>query len=398
MSWKKVLKTELKVLPRRRDRLHEGNRFGHGRNLAALALVTRQLRALVEAKANLCEGLEALSANAPRRSLERVFHGLANDLTCGLSVAAAMRRRGFFPRYYCDLVQAAEASGTLGKVLADLSDDLSNQRSILDEARGWMAYLGAVLAIQMSIVIFFLIKVEPVFTDMLQEFQQEAQEGAATSIARDPLLALVPNGFHWATGSSTHLALYWWVWVDAALSLVVLFFGARYVLQNVPAAAAAVGWALCRTPYLRALVVKRDLARVSLVLERLLGAGVPLASALEDAADIDINPIYAAALERLARRSFEGESLSGAVARESAAMFPAAFRGCVSIGETDGLLPDALGKIGRHYFAEARSCARVLSQVVFPLGLALPALVVFVVNTSFFSQYVSMIQIMLDEL
>jgi type IV pilus assembly protein PilC len=352
------------------------------RRLPALTLVTKQLAALISANVDLCEGLDALSRNAPRRSLQRLYHALANDLTSGLTLSAAIRRRPrFFPGYYADLVRAGETSGTLGKVLSELSAHLGEQKSVNVTIKGWFTYIGVVFAGQAAIVAFVLVKVLPVFEELFSQFGNE-----------------LPRRFLFLTAIRHVFFRFWWVGLDAVLSVLLVFFLMRYLLRQRGAFAASVGWVVSRIPILRILVVKWDLAQFSLVLEQLLAAGVPLDTALEDAAAIDVSPMYALAMHRLARRVFEGESLHAAMERESRWLFPASFRGFVSMGESNGLLPEALGKVGRFYLQEVVTCQRVLSDVLSPLALALPAAVVLLLNTSFFLAYTAMIQVLLNEM
>ncbi len=389
MIWRKILQTDLGDALRRRTQpaspgAWRGPRdFMIDRRHRDLMVVTKQLEGFVGANVDLVGALEAVAAGATRRRLERLYHALANDLTIGSSLAGAMRKRSrFFPRYYCDLVEAGENTGTLERTFAELSDYLESRKTTPGESvAGWLTYVLAVLMIQAAIAAFILIKVFPILYEIGEDF------GGSRPVEVSFVIAL-----------GDFVQSYWWVLLDGLFSAVVIWLFVRHLLRARGLFDEAVGWIVSGIPALRALLAKRDLAHISLVLERLLGGGVPLATALEDAAALDINPVYARVLRGLARRIFEGETLHNAMEQESHKLLPASFRGLVSIGERSGLLPEAFGRIGRLYQREAIKTRRVLTQGLMPLCLAVPVSVTLLVALTWFATYAALMDAFLAQI
>ena len=387
MNWRTAMRTDLGALARGgREPVRRGGwpgprAFLPGRRHCDLALLTKHLESLVGANVDLVGGLDALARNAPRR-LARLYHVLSNDMACGASLAGAMRTRsGFFPRYYCDLVESGESTGALKETFTGLNDYLENRRGGRDTVSGWSAYLVFLLLVQGLLVTFLALKVFPVFMEINDEFGFEG-----------------PGSIHLVNLIGNFLFRYWWVVLDAAISAVVVVLVVRYLLRSRGLFDDAAGWLVAHAPFLNVLLVKHDLAHVSLALERLLAGGVPLDRALEDAATLDVNPVYARVLKRLSRRVFEGDTLRDAMARESRSMLPASFRGLISIGERSGLLAEAFGRLGRLYSQEAAKTRRVLAQGLMPLFLALPASVVLLITYWFFAVYGGLLDGMLGQL
>jgi len=393
MVWRKVLKTDLGNALRGgkpaavTDRWR-GPRYvpmfvpGRFRWQQDLMLVTRQLGGFVGANVDLVRGLEALVSGAPKRRLKRLYRTLAHDLAGGESLAAAMRKRSrFFPRYYCDLVQAGEDAGTLESTFAELNDELGRKGAARATVTGWLAYVLVLLAIQVFVASFLLIRVFPVWSEMFGDFGYSLPGPARVLIS---LADTIHRG--WPTGCMAIAAL------GIALAVVRRLLRARGRFDEI------VGRLFTLIPPLRVLVVKRDLAHASLVLEKLLAAGVPLDRALEDAAALDLNPVYARLLTRLGKGVSAGTSLDEAMRRESRLLLPASFRALVSIGEHSGLLPEAFGRVGRFYQREVVKVRRVLARALMPLSLAVPAGVVLLVSLSWFVTYGSLVDILLDQM
>lgn len=396
MDWRTLLKIDLGALLRGRgeDEVPDGWRGPRyvlkggpwyarlSRRDKDLLMITNQLAAFVRANVDLVGGLESLIPSAPRRRLKQLYLALVIDLSTGFPVAGSMRKRSrFFPPYYCDLVQAGEDTGTLAESLAQLAAHLEEKKTTHGTVTGWLTYVLLLLALQSLVVSFVLVKVFPVFDDILAEF----------SYGRTGGLRFLGNLVDFLDSR--------WYFIVVDLGLIV---AAVYVVHRLFRARGYfdyfVGRVVTGVPGLRVLVFKRDLAHVSLVLEKLLGAGVPIDRAFEDAAALDINPVYRRALRRLARRVAEGKTLHDAMEREDRRLFPATFHGTVSIGESSGLLPDAFGRIGRLYQREVVKVRRVAVRALMPLCLALPAAVVLVITAAGFEFNTILIEIILAEM
>jgi type II secretory pathway component PulF len=134
-------------------------------------------------------------------------------------------------------------------------------------------------------------------------------------------------------------------------------------------------------PFLRGVLIRRDLAHLSAVLGRLLMAGAPLDRALESSALLDVNPRYKQSLMRVQGKVLQGHSLHEALDFERAVL-PPSFVGLLALGEAGGRLPETLMQVAGLYRREALRSARVLLDLAAPLPVCGIGLFVFWVYSS----------------
>ncbi|MDQ1256991.1 MAG: type pilus assembly protein PilC [Candidatus Hydrogenedentes bacterium] len=354
-----------------------------GRKHEDLILVSKQLAGLVRANVDLVECMDGLSRGGGRRRLRALYGALASDLSADGSLSGAMRLRpGFFPAYYCDLVQAGEEAGQLEPALLGLCDYLESAKTTFQRVAGLLAYISVMLAIQCTIGAFILAKVVPVAAEIFTEF---GMPGA-------PIMS-------WLVNVGDFIAEYWLFFLSDAAVVLLLLLAIPWLIHSRGLFTDIVSGAMAHVPLLRGLAIKGDLSHIALLLERYLDACVPLDEALERVAEADLTPMYRRLLRRLARRVEAGDSLREAMdAERRRHLLPEAFRGTVSVGESAGLLPAAFGRIGRLYRRDLMKTQRVLAEVMTPVGLAIPACITFLFATSWFQMYGKMVEIFLSEM
>jgi len=324
-----------------------------------LIAVTRQLNAIVRSNAPIVGGLEAAALDAPTNGLESIFVAMQHDISSGLSIAEAMRKRPrFFPRFYTDMVKVGEDTGRLDETLSQLTESVLRTSTFHNTISIYMLYVGAVFLTQCLITFFLLIKVLPMFAGTLADFEQEPPA---------PFLALNVFGNYLVS----------WRWLPILIAVCVAIVVWRLLPLRRGFLSAGLGRMLIWIPLLRTILVKGNLARVAFALEKLLEARVPLTDALEDAASIEVNTLYRATLLRIKSRVHDGETLDSAMEKEPS--IPASFRGIVSIGESSGLLPEAFGRVAHLYEREAAKVSKILLDVLAPIGVvAIGCLTLFV--------------------
>lgn len=336
--------------------------------------VAAQLEALVRNNCSLTVGLMAAEADAPDRAIRRVLYDLNDDLRAGLTLSEAMARQPhFFPKHHSDLIAVGAKTGKLGECLGTIADEQTYAMSVADTLRGHAAYLATVFTIQICILIFYALKINPVFVEILSELDVTLPGPAAFFV---DLPELVYQG--WGLGVMALLfALVMGLLIFNALRLIPLFraFLARLIIP---------------IPFLGNLLVKRNLARIAKVLEHLTDAGVPLDSALEDAAAIDVNPAFSGALKRARKRVVQGDTLASALNHERYVL-PASFRRMVTVGENAGLLPDSFAKLSDFYKNEVVKKQKILIDMTAPLFILVLGAISLSAGLAFFSAYLSMV-------
>jgi len=348
-------------------------------------------------------GIAALSivpgivVRARNGRLEAVFLTLRDDLAKGKPLSEAVRRlRCMFPQFYADLIKAGEDSGRLGECLEQLARETVHAFSLGRMLRGHLAYLGVVFLIQMQITAFIYVKCMPVFRDILNEFGQGAPSLVLTI---EGILDWFYYTFIKASGvgpvSKTTFMQFILSPMVVQITVLALFISAVVYLGRRRRIFSTRGLAVVFLfiPWLRGLVIQRNLAVISMVLEKLLNAGVPMDQALESTAHAELNPLYRRIVEGVRGRVLQGESLSEAWQAENrwVARLPGAFLGLMNIGEHSGLLPEALKRLGEFYQRNAERRTRVLADALLPFGVLCLGFITLAVELSVFASLVGII-------
>jgi len=324
-----------------------------------LIVVTDQLARIAACNAPLVPAIDAIMEDAPRWRVWRVLFNLRVTLAQGASLSDAMRAQPrFFPRWYIDLVQAGENTGSLYPVLAGLSSNLSESSRVRSSLRRGLGYLAALFVFSCLMMTFMAIKIFPVFAEILTDFGIGSEVSLLNAFKWClDFLVLLYAGSTWGIRHFILLPLF-----------IALAVGVVKITRRTTWGALAWGHLALAIPFLRGLVAQSNLAHVARVLEKLLGAGYPVDEALESAAGSDINPVFGVSLRRMRERVRQGETLSDAAERETWAL-PASFRGLVSLGESSGRLPEALDRIAHLYQQRVLKVVHMLLSVLFPIGV-----------------------------
>jgi general secretion pathway protein F len=315
------------LLPSSVDRVSGGVAGPWARGLPAseLALLTRQLSALLASGLTMEQSLTALIEEAARPLLRETLAGVKSEIASGASLSAAMAGYGrSFPEYYRALVHGGEESGALPTVLAHLADYLDASQALRQKTVLALLYPALVTVVAVAIVSGLLVYVVP---QVVQVFQQSRQS-----------LPLLTRGLILL---SDFLRVAWpylgAIAVGAALA-------ARWALGR-PALRMAWDGALLRAPWLGTLLRGADTARFAATLSVLLGGGVPLLAALASSARVMGNRAMRAAVETAATQVREGAGFARALAATGA--FPPLFVHLAASGELSGKLQQMLDRAAK---------------------------------------------------
>lgn len=384
MNWNEILKKDLGTILRggkaphqaydREEQHWPGPRYFRKRAwINDLLAIFSQLTAIVRCNAPMTAGLDAAKVDAPSPKLHAVLVALRDDIASGLSLSEAMARRPrFFPRYCADLVAAGERTGQLDSCLNQVSEHLLESRNYLNILAGYFAYLGGVLGVQVTLMIFLMTYVVPGFVGVFNDYGVEP-----------PLFMRI------VIQCGDYVRFRWWFIMFAASAAIIFIKLVFVALRRGRGSRYTAGLVLSRIPFLGTLLAKANLSHAAAVLERLLAGGVPIDTALDSVASSSINPLYAETFRRIKERVEAGETLTNAVDREPG--MPESFRGFVSLGDSSGLLPEALRRVAQLYRRQVVKTTRVLLDVVTPLGILALGGLTLLFNGAMFATLVSLV-------
>lgn len=331
--------------------------LGAALGTAQLATLTRQLSALIGSGLPIDEALDALAEGAEPRARARLV-ALRARVMEGASLAEAMAQSpGTFPVLYRASLAAGEASGRLDTVLARLADYTESRQALRAKVILALAYPLLLTAVALAVVAGLMIWVVP---QVIAVFEQAHQ---ALPWPTRVLIALSDAVERWG----------------AWLLLPLLLLGAGAALAaRMPSLRAGMQRRLLRLPVLGPLLRAADMARFARTLALLVSSAVPLLQALQIAAQVVGNVALREAVERVAARVREGQSL--ALALRESGQFPPVMLRLIASGEKSGRLDSMLFDAAAQQERELDTALGVATAVLGPgVILLVGALVLFIV-------------------
>src|SRR5271169_6271294 len=139
--------------------------------LADLVVFTRQLATMIDAGIAIVQALQALSEQTPNKIMRDVIRDVCSRVESGESYSEALQKHPkVFNRLYYSMIAAGEKGGLLSEILARLATYLENTARLRKKVKSSMMYPVVVTVVAISITIFLLVKVVPVFGDIFQSF------------------------------------------------------------------------------------------------------------------------------------------------------------------------------------------------------------------------------------
>jgi len=267
-----------------------------GRQAAALTLATRELATLLDAGETLENALALIAEEQDDAALGRTLRTVLAEVRAGAALSDAMASAPeVFPRLYVGMVRAAEATGRLGPVLAELADLRERQAELRRQLTSALVYPTILLLTAIGAIAVLLLYVVPQFEPVFAG-------------AGDRLPATTRVILDVAAGLRAHGAA-------IALGLGGAILAGFAALQS-PQVRGARDRLVLRLPGIGAAARERATAEICRGLATLLKGGLDLPQALSMLRGMVGNSAVAVALERAAVGVRQGERLATALGRE----------------------------------------------------------------------------------
>ena len=311
-----------------------------------VAQMTRQLSALLKAGVPLLQSLQMLTRSLPSAALTEVVLALHKEVAEGQPLHVALAQHpAHFSGLYISMVQAGESAGILDTLMERLALTLEKNEALRSRVRSALTYPVAVMVIACAVLVMILVFVVPVFQDVFNSFgaelpwttQMVVGLSQALTNTGPALLAVTVLGGWWLKRPGQRDAA-WQAWLNRSL---------------------------LKTPLLGALIQSAVVARWAQTLSALLGAGVPLAEALEPVAQACDHPVYERITRQLQRQVAQGSSLSEAMGRTG--RFPHMIVQLCHTGEETGSMDTLLARAGSLMEGDMDDRVNALSSLLEPL-------------------------------
>ncbi len=311
-----------------------------------IATAFRQLSTLLRGGMALVPALEALSEQLSGTPLGRVMTRMQERVRTGAGFGDAMDEYpAVFPEIFVSMVNAGEAVGALDEVLGRLAEMTERSLEVSGKVKAAMAYPAVLLFVGTAVIIFLLTFVVP---GMIRLFDDLGQ-------GRLPLPTVMLMGI-----SSFLSAYFWHITIGIALAAAGVRMALRYDAVRV-----RMDWLKLRVPVVGRLLMKASLARFTRTLGVMLGSGVPVLQALENAGRVTANSALTAKLKEASKQVEEGAGLAGPF--DQSGIFPPIVVHMVAAGEAGGNVEEGLMNVSDIYQTEIENSIRTLTSLVEPV-------------------------------
>lgn len=334
--------------------VRRGKAGGGGVPLADLVVFTRQLATMVDAGLAMVQSLQALGEQTTNKVMRDVIKDVTQRVESGDSFSQALvKHPKVFNRLYVCMVDAGEKGGLLAEILARLATFLENTARLRKKVKSAMMYPTVVTFVAITITIFLLVKVVPVFGEIFAGFGSKLP--APTQFLIDlsdwlkrNLIFIIP-----AIG----MVIYGW------LAYIKTKQGREF-------------WDRTRIqlPIFGQIAHKICLARFTRTLASLIRSGVPILEVLSIVANTVGNVVMEKAI-RVAMTDIEkGDGISNALAKHP--VFPVMIIRMMTAGEQTGKIDSMLERIADFLDEEIETTLSGLTSLIEPLLIVFLGVVV----------------------
>ena len=125
-----------------------------------------ELHMLMHAGVTLSEGVLMIQDDEPDKDGKAILQSLLDELEAGESLAAALRKSGYFPHYMVSMVETGEKTGRLAETLKALSEYYDRQERQAAAVKNAILYPAILLLMMVAVVLILIVYVLPVFNDV----------------------------------------------------------------------------------------------------------------------------------------------------------------------------------------------------------------------------------------
>ncbi len=290
---------------------------------------SRQLSAFVRAGIPLIEALEVIEEEADDKVLREVLTGVRESLTTGETFSQALLPyESLFPKFYVDMVRAAELTGSLDDVLSELAGYIKRDLEARNKIKSALVYPLVILVMAIITVVVLSTFVLPRFRTFFSDFH-----------ATLPLPTRMLIGF-------TDFISNDWMYIIVGL---VLLIAIPMMLVRTNRGRRVKDRLVLGLPVLGQVMLFAIVERFCRLLATMMHAGVPLPEAMGVLGDATKNVIFQEGLADVHSAMMRGEGLARPMSDTK--LFPGAVIQMIKVGENTGTLNEQLG-VGSDYYGQ----------------------------------------------
>jgi type IV pilus assembly protein PilC len=331
-----------------------GSLGGGGVKMKEIAVMSRQMATMIASGLSLLRTLTILADQVDNKTLQKVMQEVRDDVETGVSFSDAVGKHDkHFPPLMINMIRAGEVGGFLDKALESTADNFEKEVALRSTIKSAMTYPVVVLVMSLLAVVIMLTFIVPIFQDMFTNLGGQLPLPTMMLVYASQAMPIVlPILIVGGIGGSI-----WWKTNKNSVKV-------RSKLDPLK----------LKLPVFGELLRKIAIARFSRNFSNMIGAGVPILTALRIVGEVSGNYVLEEALVEVAESVRQGESIAAPLT--ASGVFPPMVTQMISVGEDAGSLETMLEKVADFYDQEVKSTTESLTALIEPLLIAFLGVVV----------------------
>ncbi len=307
--------------------------------------LTTQLAVMIDTGVPLTEALDSIAEQSDHSGVKAMLTDISDQVKGGTEFSTALESYPkAFGKLFVALMQASEASGTMGDMLIRASDYMRQERETRNRVKGALIYPICMLSFCFLVVIALLIFVLP-------RFEKIYDGKGATLPAPTRLLLAMSNG----------LTTYWPV---ILLGLVTVVGGLWYFART-DAGRVYLDRLRLSVPVFGSMYRKASLARSLRTMATMVTTGVSMLEGLAITARSAGNSIYEKLWNDVGEGVREGSSLSDELAGYD--LVPRTITQMITAGEKTGRLGEVMNRIAVFCEDDLKVAIKTITTMIEPI-------------------------------
>jgi len=331
---------------------------GYRIKVRQLALFCRQLGAMLSAGLPITRALDILYEKAQGKRMKKVLLGLCEDIQEGLSFYEAMRNQDpAFPVLLMQMVQAGEVTGSIDRVMGEMSVHYEKEYKLANKITASLAYPILLVCMTVAVVIFLFVFVLPQFFSLFGDAELPA------------ITVFMMNVSHFLVND--------WMWLLLGIMAVVIVWT---LLLRVPWFRLFIDTAKIKLPVIGKSNVTIYTSRFCSSMAILYGSGISMIQAIEISVSVLNNKRLEKMFEGVIEAVHSGDMLSSSI--EKLGIFDGMVSSMIYVGEESGSLDQTLRKLSEFYADESETALAKMTALLEPCMIIFIAIIIGLVIAS----------------
>lgn len=277
---------------------------------------TRELASLLESGIALVPSLRILYDMTDKTAFKKAIRSLIREVETGSSFSqACINQPNVFPAFYTRLLQVAEETGEMKKILLEIVTYMEKQSAMTGKIKKALTYPTIVAIVGLVAAIVLITTALPAMTGLLTEY------GAELPFATRILVAISDIGEMFGTYiiiAIAALALAGWQYFHTVKG--------RRKWDDI----------ILRMPFVGRIIHNSQMSRLCSSLSTLLNGGLATTEAIKLSIEATDNSVFRQGLSEVYREVLTGSRLEPAILKQR--VFPRLFSQTIGVGEETGAL------------------------------------------------------------